>query len=152
MGAINIDEVRRYNKALKEQKEKVNKLNTQIEFYSKELRKQCEELSRELGVDINENNLEEKYNEYVTKLESTLQTGNAVLQRIAEEENTSNVHVDTGNIPGMNTATHQNQNTVMQSEQNNWNNAQAMQNQTQLPPFVTPVINNNLFGIGGNVQ
>lgn len=152
MGTINIDEVRRYNKALKEQKEKVNKLNTQIEFYSKELRRQCEELSRELGVDINENNLEEKYNEYVAKLESTLQTGNAVLQRIAEEENASNVHVDIGNIPGMSTAAYQNQNAVTQGEQNNWSNVQPVQNQTQLPPFVTPVTNSNLFGIGGNVQ
>lgn len=83
---INLDEVRQYNNSLKAYKEKAASLKAEIEYNTKELESLCSELSTELGVEVNSSNIESIYNEQVEKIKSDLNTGNAVLAKIANEQ------------------------------------------------------------------
>ena len=90
MSNINIDEIKQYNSTLKQYKDKAATLNAEIEYTSKELDTLCAELSQELGVTVTRDNIETVYNEQVDKINNTLQSGTAVLQKIANEEAVSN--------------------------------------------------------------
>ncbi|MBO5388620.1 MAG: hypothetical protein J6A59_10850 [Lachnospiraceae bacterium] len=83
---INLEEVKRYNATLKQYKDKAASLNAEIEYTNKELDSLCAELTAELGVTVTRDNIEQIYNEQVAKINSTLQSGNAVLAKIASEE------------------------------------------------------------------
>lgn len=96
---LSVDEVRKYNAELKERKKQASDLNAQIGFYEKELEKKCSELSKELGIEVTKDNLEQVYAEYEQKLQSAMETGWAVLRKIAQDETI--VNIDTSSIPGM---------------------------------------------------
>lgn len=83
---INLEEVKRYNASLKQYKDRAATLNAEIEYTNKELDSLCAELSTELGVTVNRENIEQVYKEHVDKINYTLQSGNAVLAKIASEE------------------------------------------------------------------
>ena len=83
---INIEEVKKYNKSLKEYKDKSAKLNAQIEFNTKEIENSCKELSEELGIEVTTENIESIYEEYVAKINESLRVGNSILEKIREEE------------------------------------------------------------------
>lgn len=83
---IDINQVKQYNTSLKQYRDKAANINAQIEFTQKELNTICKELSAELGVEVNESNIEQIYNEQVEKINATLKSGNTVLAKIAEEE------------------------------------------------------------------
>jgi prefoldin subunit 5 len=84
---VNLEEIKRYNAALKQYKEKAASLNAEIEYTNRELDTLCSELTAELGIQVTRDNVEQIYNEQVAKINSTLQSGNAVLAKIASEEN-----------------------------------------------------------------
>lgn len=83
---VDINQVKQYNTSLKQYRDKAANINAQIEFTQKELDTICKELSAELGVEVNESNIEQIYNEQVEKINATLKSGNTVLAKIAEEE------------------------------------------------------------------
>ena len=83
---VNLDDIRKYNASLKQYKDKAASLNAEIEYTNRELDSLCAELTAELGVQVTRENVEEIYNEQIAKINSTLQSGNAVLAKIASEE------------------------------------------------------------------
>ena len=86
---VNLDAVKQYNASLKQYKDKAATLNAEIEYTNKEIDSLCAELTTELGVTVTRDNIEQIYNEQVAKINSTLQSGNAVLAKIASEEQAS---------------------------------------------------------------
>lgn len=82
---VNIEAVRNYNSELKMYKEQASKLAVEIEINEKELNTLCQQLTAELGVSVTPENVEQIYNEQVAKINQTLETGNAVLQKIKQE-------------------------------------------------------------------
>lgn len=83
---IDLNSIRQYNTTLKSYKDKAANLNAQIEYANNELTKLCNELSMELGREVNATNVEQIYKEQVEKINSTLRSGNTVLTKIASEE------------------------------------------------------------------
>lgn len=89
---VNLEEIKKYNNSLKQYKDKAASLNTEIEYINKELTTLCTELTQELGVEVTLDNIEQIYEEQVSKINSTLQSGNAVLSKIqSEEQNQANM-------------------------------------------------------------
>lgn len=88
---INIDEIKNYNSSLKQYREKAASLKAQIEYTNQELDNLCKELTAELGKEVTRENIEQIYTEEVTKIQSTLQSGNAVLAKIASEGQSASV-------------------------------------------------------------
>ena len=84
--AINIEEVKKYNAALREQQDRSAKLRAELEFNQKELDKQCRELSAELGIEITPSNIKDVLAEYTEKINNTMNVGNEILSRIQAEE------------------------------------------------------------------
>jgi len=101
---IDMNQIRQYNQSLKQYREKGAQINAQIQFTKKEIDTICKELSAELGVEVNESNLEQIYTEQIEKINATLNAGNAVLQKIAREEqviasgNSSNGNIYSGQM------------------------------------------------------
>ena len=83
---VNIDEIKKYNASLKQCRDRAASLNAEIEYTNKEIDALCIELSQELGLTVTRENAEQVYNEQLEKINSTLQSGNAVLSKIASEE------------------------------------------------------------------
>ena len=94
MGEINIEQIKEYNKNLKEQKERASKLEAEIKFNTGEIQNLCNELSSELGREVNINNISEIYTELVNKITNTLKTGNEFLARIKQDENEANMETE----------------------------------------------------------
>lgn len=84
---INLEEVKRHNATLKQYKEQAATLKAEIDYTNKELDSLCAELTTELGVEVTRDNIETIYSEQVSKIQSALQSGNAVLAKIASEQN-----------------------------------------------------------------
>lgn len=82
---INLEEVRKYNADLKTYRDKAASINAEIEYTNKEIDALCAELTAELGKPVTRDNIEQIYNEQVEIINSTLQSGNAVLSKIAGE-------------------------------------------------------------------
>lgn len=83
---IDLNQVKQYNASLKQYRDAAANINAQIQITQADLNKLCKELSAELGVEVTEDNVEQIYNSEVDKINSTLKSGNAVLAKIAEEE------------------------------------------------------------------
>jgi hypothetical protein len=86
VAGVNLEEVKKYNNALKQYKDQAAALNAEIDYTNRELDALCAELTTELGVQVTRDNVEQIYNEQVTKINSTLQSGTAVLAKIQSEE------------------------------------------------------------------
>lgn len=83
---INMAEVEQYNRTLKAYKDKSADLKAELSFIQKEIASACEELSRDLNMQVTPDNIEQVYNAQMEKMESTLKTGEAILNKIMEEE------------------------------------------------------------------
>lgn len=83
---IDLGQVRQYNSALKTYKDQSASLNAEIEYTNNEIDNLCGQLTQELGIQVTRDNIEQVYNDEVAKINSTLQSGNAVLAKIASEE------------------------------------------------------------------
>lgn len=84
---VDINQIKEYNASLKQYRSKAASLTAEIEYTNKELDSLCAELTAELGVQVTRDNVESIYNEQVEKINTTLQSGNAVLSKIMSEEN-----------------------------------------------------------------
>jgi hypothetical protein len=65
---------------------KASRIKTELEFNVKELDKICKELSSDLGIDVNSDNIEAIYVQLVDKINSNLQVGREILNRINQED------------------------------------------------------------------
>lgn len=83
---VDLNQVKQYNASLKQYKDKAASLNAEIEYTNKEIDALCAELTNELGIQVTRDNIQQIYEEQVSKINSTLQSGNAVLAKIASEE------------------------------------------------------------------
>lgn len=83
--AVDINQVKQYNATLRQYKDQAAKIQAEIGFNRKELESICAELTAELGVSVTPENIEQIYNERVAKIQSTLASGNEILNRIKQE-------------------------------------------------------------------
>ena len=83
---VNIEEVKKFNGALKQYKDRAVQINTEIEFLNKEVQALCAELSAELGIEVNMSNIEQICEEQAAKINAALESGSVVLSKIASEE------------------------------------------------------------------
>lgn len=83
---INFEQVKQYNESLKHYRAKSAQLNAEIEFINKEIETLSAELTAELGIAVTKENIEQICQEQVAKINNSLQSGNAVLAKIASEE------------------------------------------------------------------
>ena len=97
---IDLGQVRQYNSALKTYKDQSASLNAEIEYTNNEIDNLCVQLTQELGIQVTRDNIEQVYNDEVAKINSTLQSGNAVLAKIASEEQNKANSVAVGNASG----------------------------------------------------
>ena len=88
---VDLNQVKQYNASLKQYKDKAASLNAEIEYTNKEIDILCAELTSELGIQVTRDNIQQIYDEQVAKINSTLQSGNAVLAKIASEEQAASV-------------------------------------------------------------
>lgn len=135
---INLDVIKQYNASLNQYKAKAAKLNAEIEYTTNEINNLCAELSTELGIEVTKDNIEQIYNDQVAKINSTLQSGTAVLRKIADEEQsiaTAGQKVEAQTTPPVQTtvATSSVQTPVQQTQtvQQTVQNTQTIQPQMQ---------------------
>lgn len=130
---IDLSQVRQYNSTLKTYKDQSASLNAEIEYTNNEIDSLCAQLTQELGIQVTRDNIEQVYNDEVAKINSTLQSGNAVLAKIAsEEQNRANSNT-VGNTSG---ATPQMASTpVQQSTAPVGNTNAGGLSDSTLPPF-----------------
>lgn len=137
---IDLSQVRQYNSTLKTYKDQSASLNAEIEYTNNEIDSLCAQLTQELGIQVTRDNIEQVYNDEVAKINSTLQSGNAVLAKIASEEqnraNSNTVGSTSGAAPQM-TSTPVQQNTadVQQSTAPVGNTNAGGSSDSTLPPF-----------------
>lgn len=82
---INIDEVKQYNANLKKYRDMSSKLQAEKQFLLNEIENECKALSGELGIEVNSSNIEQVKEDLCNKINSSLQSGNTVLAKIASE-------------------------------------------------------------------
>lgn len=82
---INIDEVKQYNANLKKYRDMSSKLQAEKQFLLNEIENECKALSGELGIEVNSSNIEHVKEDLCNKINSSLQSGNTVLAKIASE-------------------------------------------------------------------
>ena len=88
-----LEQVKQYNNNLKQYRAKSAQLTAEIEYINREIDNLCNELTAELGVQVTKENIEQMCKEQSEKIINSLQSGNAVLAKIAsEEQNTTSVN------------------------------------------------------------
>lgn len=96
---VNIEEVKQYNANLKQYRDMSSKLQAEKQFLLNEIENECKALSAELGIEVNSSNIQQVKDDLCTKINSSLQSGNTVLAKIASEtqaQNTGAVGVSAG--------------------------------------------------------
>lgn len=139
---VNIEEVKKYNATLKQYKDSAAQLQAQKDYISKDIDAKCAELSRDLGVTVTRDNLEQVCEDLCNKINSTLKSGNAILEKIAQESAKANA-VAQGQVVGQT-------GTSSVNAQPAQFNAQAPVAPT-LPPMnngVPPMMNNQATVVG----
>lgn len=84
---IDINRIKQYNNRVNEGKQKVAQDRAEIELTRKEIKRLCGELSEELGIEVNEQNIEQIYNEHVQNIMTQVENGEQILNRIDAAEN-----------------------------------------------------------------
>lgn len=88
---IDVARVRQYNAELKVYSEKSANTRAKMEMSKAEVKRLCAELTEELGVQVTPENLEAIYKQCVEKIENTLTSGEAILNRIKQEESSISI-------------------------------------------------------------
>jgi len=83
---IDVQKVKQFNDELKAYRDKAAKNQAEIEFNNREIKRICDELTAELGIQVTPENIAEIAKERKEKLENTLREGEAILARIKQEE------------------------------------------------------------------
>ena len=84
--SVDIQRVRNFNNELKGYKEKASKNEAEIEFNNREIKRICEELTVEMGMDVNPDNIADISKARMEKIINTLTAGEAIIERIRQEE------------------------------------------------------------------
>lgn len=84
--SVDVQRVKAFNDELKKYNEKAAKNAAEIEFNNREIKRICDELTAELGVQVTPENIAQIAEERIAKIENTLQVGEAILARIKQEE------------------------------------------------------------------
>lgn len=84
---IDVARIKQYNNRVTECKQKVAQDRAEIEVSRREIKRLCSELSEELGIEVNEQNIEQIYNEHVQNIMTQVENGEAILNRIDDAEN-----------------------------------------------------------------
>ncbi len=100
---VNMEEIKSYNARLKTSKEQINRYQAEIEYTQKELQNHLAELSQTLGMTVTVDNIEEVYNNEVNKINTMLQSGKAVLDKIDNVNNAETTQVEQSVVPVMQT-------------------------------------------------
>lgn len=87
---VNIEEVKQYNANLKQYRDMSSKLQAEKQFLLNEIENECKALSAELGIEVNSSNIQQVKNDLCDKINSSLQSGNTVLAKIASETQAQN--------------------------------------------------------------
>lgn len=152
---IDLGQVRQYNSALKTYKDQSASLNAEIEYTNNEIDSLCAQLTQELGIQVTRDNIEQVYNDEVAKINSTLQSGNAVLAKIASEEQNranSNAVGSTSGAPQMASGALQMASTTTQQSTAPVGNVNAGGlSDSTLPPF-TGVAQSQFSSVSGAVE
>ena len=90
LNGVNIEQVKQYNASLKQYRDKAAQIKAGIDFNKNELDRLCKELSTELGIEVTPENVEQIRAKQIEEIESTLRTGNEILNRIKNEEANAN--------------------------------------------------------------
>lgn len=85
INGVNIEEIKQYNASIRAYKEKSSSLAAEIKFNTQELENICTELTRELGVVVTPENVEQIYNEKIASITETLKSGTEIINRIEQE-------------------------------------------------------------------
>lgn len=83
---IDVERIKKYNKKYKESQSKVANLQAELDMNNREIDRLCKELSAELGITINRENVEQVYMQKVQEINSNLELGENILKRIESEE------------------------------------------------------------------
>ena len=83
---IDVQKVKQFNDELKAYRDKAAKNQAEIEFNNREIKRICDELTAELGIQVTPENIAGIAKERKEKLENTLREGEAILARIKQEE------------------------------------------------------------------
>lgn len=83
---IDVERIKEYNKRYKESQSKVANLQAELDMNNREIDRLCKELSAELGITINRENVEQVYMQKVQEINSNLELGESILKRIESEE------------------------------------------------------------------
>lgn len=132
---VDIEQVKKYNSQLKGYKEQASRITAQIDYSKAELTNLCNELTAELGKQVTPENIEEVYNEFMSNLKSTLDTGTTILTQIANDGQTQPASQVAPQVTQQ--ATHQINSQVVNSVGANPAGAMPTFQQAQQP--VTPV-------------
>lgn len=109
LNGIDINVAKQYNATVKAYRDKANQLQTEIKINKEQLQNACKELSVELGIEVNESNLREVLEQQEAKIQTTINTGTAVINKIkAEQSGNVNASTMTGNTVGTMTGMGQN--------------------------------------------
>lgn len=87
---VDINAIKQYNTALKQYKDQAANINAEINFLTKEIDNLCADLTRDLGITVTKDNIEQVCKDLCEKINSTLNSGNAILSKIAGEVNKVN--------------------------------------------------------------
>ena len=83
---IDMAEVKKYNQRVNEAKQKVAQSRAEIEVSRREMERLCKELSVELGIDVNEDNIEKIYAEHISKIKAQIEEGERILNRADDSQ------------------------------------------------------------------
>lgn len=79
---VDIARIKQYNSRVAEGKQKVAQVRAEIQVTKREIERLCKELTNELGVEVNEQNIEQIYNEHVANIMRQVENGEQILNRI----------------------------------------------------------------------
>lgn len=90
--------VANYNATVKRVLASVNEANAKVEYSKKEFEKGCEQLSKELGREVNASNLEEVYKELEDSIVEQVNLGEQLIERANAQLNENNGTVSSSTV------------------------------------------------------
>lgn len=119
--------VANYNATVKKVLASVNEANAKVEYSKKEFEKGCEQLSKELGREVNASNLEEVYKELEDSIVEQVNLGEQLIERANAQLNENNGAVSSSTVESApNNETNENNNGYFAGTQLNNGMAQPM--------------------------
>lgn len=84
--SIDLERVRSYNSKCNDYKKKLSNILAERKFMAERLEQTCAQLSKQLGVTVTPDNIEDIYNSKSQEIMQTLETGEEILRRIESED------------------------------------------------------------------